>query len=209
MGPVRFYARGIYCKKRRADVTSLGEKEAKQMLSVDKAVLVVIDVQEKLFKVMSDQETLLQNTIRMTKGAEILEIPVMYSEQNPKGLGPTLPEVKEHLGGAIEIAKLEFSCCGNEDFMRELKALNRSQVLILGMECHVCVYQTAADLVSLGYEVQVIADAVSSRTPENKAIGLERCSQSGAGITGTETALFELLKKAEGDKFKKMLPVVK
>jgi nicotinamidase-related amidase len=93
--------------------------------------------------------------------------------------------------------------------MKKLEALNRKQILITGMETHVCVYQTVADLKNKGYEVQVVADAVSSRTPENKAVGLERSREAGATITSTETALFELLKIAEGDRFKQMLKIVK
>jgi len=93
--------------------------------------------------------------------------------------------------------------------MRELRALNRKQILITGIETHICVYQTAMDLINLGYEVEVVADAVSSRTVENKEIGLEKVRDGGGKLTSTETALFELLKVAEGEKFKEILQIMK
>jgi len=179
------------------------------MLVRENTVLVVIDVQEKLAAAMYEREAMIQGNVKMVTGAGILGIPVVWTEQNPRGLGPTVPPVKELLQCSEPITKLSFSCCGEEPFMKAFQALGRKQVLITGIECHVCVYQTVADLVSMGYEVQVVADAVSSRTPENKAIGLERCKQAGGSITSAETALFELLKKAEGDAFKQMLKVVK
>lgn len=178
------------------------------MLNPDNTVLVVVDVQEKLARVMSEKEALLASVVKMLKGAKILGLPVIRTEQNPKGLGETVVEVAELLSDE-PVTKLSFSCCGETNFMERLSALNRRQVLILGIESHVCVYQTVADLLHSGYEVQVVADAVSSRTPENRAIGLERCKELGASLTSVETALFELLKKGEGDKFKEMLRVVK
>jgi nicotinamidase-related amidase len=179
------------------------------MLNLDNTVLVVVDVQEKLSRAMHEKEALLESTVKAVAGAKILELPVIRTEQNPNGLGPTVPQVAELLSDSPAVTKLSFSCCGEPHFMERLAALNRKQVLVLGIESHVCVYQTVADLLKAGYEVQVLADAVSSRTPENKAIGLERCKEFGASITSAETALFELLKKAEGDKFKQMLKVVK
>lgn len=179
------------------------------MLEVDNVVLVVVDVQEKLWAAMHEKEALAETTVKIVTGAKILGVPIIRTEQNPKGLGPTLPQVAELLNDSEPVTKLSFSCCGEEEFMKRFKEMNRRQILIAGMESHVCVYQTVADLCSMGYEVQVIADAVSSRTPENRAIGLERSRALGASITSSETALFELLKVAEGDTFKQMLKVVK
>lgn len=179
------------------------------MLVPEDTLLVVIDVQEKLVAAMHEKDAVVTGNAKMVQGAKILGIPIVFTEQNPKGLGPTVSPVAENLGGIPPITKLSFSSCGEPGFMKAVEAFKRKQVLITGIECHVCVYQTAADLVSRGYEVQVVADAVSSRTPENKAVGLERCKLSGATITSVETALFELLKVAEGDRFKQMLKVVK
>ena len=109
----------------------------------------------------------------------------------------------------IAIGKMSFSCCGNEEYMQKLDELKRNQVLVAGIETHICVYQTAIDLIDEEYEVQVVADAVSSRTPENKELGLKRMYDAGAQITSVEMALFEMLGKAEGPQFKEILKIVK
>lgn len=179
------------------------------MLTLENTALIVVDVQDKLARVMYEKEMLFENLQKLIKGVQILGIPIILTEQNPGGLGPTIPEVAHLLSDLQPIPKLSFSCCGDGRFLRELEALNRQQVLIAGIEVHVCVYQTAVDLLRLGYEVQVVADAVSSRTAENREIGLERVRSEGASLTSTETALFELLKVAEGAKFKEILNIVK
>lgn len=179
------------------------------MLTLENTALIVVDVQDKLARVMYEKEMLFENLQKLIKGVQILGIPIILTEQNPGGLGPTIPEVAHLLSDLQPIPKLSFSCCGDGRFLRELEALNRQQVLIAGIEAHVCVYQTAVDLLRLGYEVQVVADAVSSRTAENREIGLERVRSEGASLTSTETALFELLKVAEGAKFKEILNIVK
>jgi nicotinamidase-related amidase len=104
---------------------------------------------------------------------------------------------------------MSFDSCRNQQFVAALKQLDRKQVLIAGIETHICVYQTAAGLVDMGVEVQVVADAVASRRPENKALGLQKMRDVGAGLTSVETALFELLQVADGDKFKDVLRIVK
>jgi nicotinamidase-related amidase len=179
------------------------------MLTTENSALILIDVQEKLVRAMPAKERFVDNTLKLVEGSRILGLPVLWTEQNPAGLGPTLPEIAGLLTDQNPLSKLSFSCCGNEEFLKELKKLNRPNLLVAGIETHVCVYQTAADLVDLNYAVQIVADAVASRTAENKQIGLEKCKQAGAGLTGTETVLFELLKIAKGDKFKEIIKVVK
>ncbi len=179
------------------------------MLIREQAVLLVVDLQEKLVQAMHEQQVLVENAAKMVQGAKILGLPILWTEQNPRGLGPTVPEVAELLSDTKPISKSSFSCCGEPRFMQQLLKLNRKQALLCGIESHVCVYQTAADLIDLECEVQVVTDAVSSRTLANRNIGLERCKELGASLTSAETALFELLKVAEGDKFKQMLKVVK
>lgn len=179
------------------------------MLDSSGTILVVIDIQEKLARSMYQADALIQSASKMVAGAKILNLPILWTEQNPNGLGPTVPEIAALLSNYKPVSKLSFSCCGAPEFMQQLEAIRRSQVLICGIECHVCVYQTAADLIQLGYQVQVLADAVSSRTPENKAIGLDRCKAIGASISSVEMALFELLKIAEGEEFKQMLKILK
>jgi nicotinamidase-related amidase len=179
------------------------------MLTTANSALVLVDVQGKLAQAMHDNQRFLDNTIKLVKGTQILGLPVLWTEQNPAGLGPTLPEITELLPNQNPLGKFSFSCCGDQVFVKELKALDRKNMLVTGIEAHVCVYQTAADLVDLNYNVQVVADAVASRTAENKHIGLERSKEAGAGLTSTETVLFELLKVAEGDTFKQIIKIVK
>lgn len=179
------------------------------MLDVQQTILVLIDIQEKLSRVMHQRETLIKNVQTLVRGIRVLEIPILWAEQNPNGLGPTVPEIAELLSDFQPLQKRCFSCCHQEEFVQALKHTQRQQILISGIETHICVYQTAMDLCHLGYDVQVVVDAVSSRTPENTQIGLERLRQTGVTLTSTEMALFELLKVAEGPKFKEILKIVK
>jgi nicotinamidase-related amidase len=179
------------------------------MLTTDKAVLVVIDMQGKLAQSMYCREQLFENVQKIIKGAQVLGLPLLLTEQNPKGLGPTIPEIADLVPGVRRIPKLSFSCCGDEAFSKELSGLQRRQVLLSGIEAHVCLYQTTVDLVASGYEVHVLADAVSSRTAENKAIGLQKMKDAGASITSVEAALFELLRVAEGPAFKQIISILK
>ena len=178
-------------------------------LNTASTVLVAIDFQERLFPVMHAKEKLLQNVVKLIKGAGVLEIQVILTEQYPKGLGPTIPEIKALLPDVKPIEKICFSCCDNEAFIKSLDELKRKQVLITGIEAHICVYQTAMALARKGYEVQVVSDCVSSREPENKTVALFKMGAAGIGPTTTEMALFELLKAAGGDKFKQISNIVK
>ncbi|MDK1031067.1 MAG: hydrolase [Planctomycetia bacterium] len=178
------------------------------MLKVENAVLVVSDGQGSLAEMMHEKEALFDNVKRIIKGAQVLEMPIIVTEQNPAGLGPTLPDIAALIQGEA-IAKFAFSCCGEEAFVEALRKLGRRQVLLAGIEAHVCVYQTAVDLIGLGYEVYVVADAVSSRAASNRQTGLDGMAGAGARLTSVEMALFELLKVARGDKFKQILKIVK
>jgi nicotinamidase-related amidase len=179
------------------------------MLEIDNTILIVIDVQEKLLPVIYDKENLTANIIKLIRGAQVLEIPLLVTEQYPKGLGGTFPEIAELIPGIEPLAKTSFSCYRDKGFKTSLDTSSRKQVLICGIECHVCVYQTAIELKEAGYGVYVVADAVSSRTAENREIGLNLMRQAGITVTGTETVLFELLKIAEGEKFKAISRIVK
>ena len=178
------------------------------MLDVKNAALIVIDLQGKLAQLMHAKAQLFDNVARLIKGAEVLELPIICTEQNPAGLGRTIDEIAP-LIKAEPIAKMSFSCCGEKRFLDAVAQLGRKQLLLCGIETHVCVYQTAADLIQHGYEVHAVADAVSSRTAGNRQIGLEKMKDAGARITSVEAALFELLRAAEGDKFKQILQIVK
>jgi len=179
------------------------------MLRSSDTALLIIDVQDKLARVMHNRDALIENLQKAVKGARALDIPVLWIEQNPRGLGPTVPEVADLLVGMQPISNMSFRCCRNTEFMQALEALDRKQVLAAGIEAHVCVYQTAVGLVKSGFEVEVLTDAVSSRTPENKEAGLRKMRDGGVGLTSIEIALFELLEVAEGKRFKEILKIVK
>ncbi len=179
------------------------------MITTEDTALVLVDVQGKLAQSMHNKKDLFENLKKMVKGAQVLGVPILWAEQNPDGLGPTMPEIAELFTNQSPVSKFSFSCCGSDQFLKDLEAVNRKNILIVGIEAHVCVYQTAADLTNLQYNVQIVADAVSSRTAENKQIGLEKSKDAGASLTSTETALFELLKIAKGDKFKEIIKIVK
>jgi nicotinamidase-related amidase len=175
----------------------------------EQTVLVVIDVQGKLASLMHEREPLFKNIERLIKGAEVLKIPVLLTEQYPKGLGDTVPEIKSLLPHVTPLEKMTFSCAATDAFMQALQSLARQRVLVCGIETHVCVYQTVSDLLKAGYAVEVVADAVSSRTAENKRLGMERMNAKGATVTSTEMCLFELVQVAGTDEFKAISKLVK
>jgi nicotinamidase-related amidase len=179
------------------------------MLDIQNCCLVVVDVQGKLAQLMHDKESLFKNIQVLIQAAKILNIPILWRQQCPDALGPTVPQIAELLSGVEPINKASFSCCGCDKFNDKLNELSRQQVLLCGIEAHVCIYQTAADLLSKGFTVEVIADAVSSRTPENKHIAITKMSAVGANVTSTEMALFELLKTADHPHFKQIAKLVK
>lgn len=179
------------------------------MLKKENTALVVIDIQGKLATLMHQRENLFANAVRMIRGARVLGLPVIWTEQLPDKLGATSPEIQKELEGLKPIVKKTFSCCGDDAFLAELSRLNRKQVLLTGIETHVCVYQTALDLLKSGYEVHLVRDAVSSRIESNYHLGVERIKEAGASLTSVEMSLFELLRVAEGDQFKQIIEIVK
>jgi len=180
------------------------------MLDPKQAVLVVVDVQGKLAGLMHEKEALFENVARLVRGCRALGVPVVWAEQNPKGLGPTVPEVAAAMPeGLAPIPKMSFSCCGEPRLLKALEATGRRQALICGIETHVCVYQTAADLRARHYDVQVVADAVSSRKPSNRDLALARLALGTAELTSVEMALFEMLRTAEAPAFKEVARLVK
>ena len=179
------------------------------MLEIDQCCLVVVDIQGKLAQLMADKETLFKNARILIQAAKILEIPILWCQQAPQALGPTVPEIAELLTGVEPIDKASFSCVGHEPFNVQLDALARRQVLLCGIETHVCIYQTAMDLMWEDYDLTVVADAVSSRTAENKRIALERLAFEGVPIASAEMVLFDLIKTAEHPQFKPIARLVK
>ena len=179
------------------------------MFSINNSVLLVIDVQGKLAHLMHDKDRLFKNIQGLIKAAHHLDIPVLCTEQVPHKIGPTISEIASQLKNEKFIVKISFSCCGEKQFVQQLKALKRKQIVICGIETHVCVYQTVADLVDMKYEIQVVADAVSSRTSENKELALTRIQSIGATLTSTEMIITELLKTSQHPKFKEILGLIR
>lgn len=179
------------------------------MLKIDDTALVIIDVQGKLAKVMHQSKEVISNIESLIKGAQLLEIPILWLEQYPKGLGPTTDEIKQHLTDSNPVAKMTFSACKNENFQEELKKLNRNSMLVAGIETHICVYQTVNELLKEGKNVEVVVDCVSSRTLANKEIGIEKMKSLGAAVTSVEMALFELMETAEHPKFREVSKIIK
>jgi nicotinamidase-related amidase len=184
-------------------------------LSPRRAALLIVDVQERLAAAMPDdvREQLERNVVVLIVAARRFGLPIVVSEQYPKGLGRTVPNLAAALeaGGhdVVRLEKLEFSVCDNADFAKQKQALGRDQWLVTGMEAHVCVLQSVRGLLGTRAEVHVLADAVASRTEENRRIGLHLAERSGAIITSTETVVFELLQKAGTDDFKVLSKLIK
>lgn len=179
-------------------------------MDVDNTAFLLIDVQEKLVKAMDQKvyKQKLKNMQILIKSAKILKLPVLYTEQYPKGLGHTVNELSHYLEDALYFEKITFSCCGEDPFMDKLDSMNVENVVVFGMETHVCVLQTVLDLLN-SYNVFVVKDAVQSRVKENWLVGLEYMSNAGAMITSTEIALFMLLKKGKTDEFKAISAMLK
>ncbi len=180
-------------------------------LDRNSAVLVVIDVQEKLCLAMDEAvlKQLVKNCGILLDAAAELAVPVLVTEQYVKGLGATVPELQGKSATASRFEKMAFSCCGSSEFVDALKATGRTQVIITGMETHVCVLQTVIELLEAGLTVHIVADAVMSRTKKNWRTSLQSMTAAGAVPTSTESVLFQLLKVAGTEEFKKLSKLVR
>jgi nicotinamidase-related amidase len=174
-------------------------------LDRERAALVVVDIQEAFRKAVPSFDAVAESAATLVQGAEAMGIPIVVTEQYPKGLGHTVPEVADHLPDGLEpIEKVRFSAAEAEGF--DLNG--RDQALVCGIETHVCVNQTVLDLLDQGVEVQVVGDAVGSRTDENRELGLHKAEHAGAVLTSVETALFELLGGSDAAEFKQVQALV-
>jgi len=180
------------------------------LLDRAKTVLAVIDIQEVLLtKDAAAAEAYLANAAKMIRVARILGVPVLVTEQYPERLGGTIGRIAAELEGVPRLPKTEFSCMANAGFRDALAALDRCQLLLVGMEAHVCVSQTALSAMTEGYEVFVAADAVSSTTPVEYRFGLDRMARAGAAVLSVQMAIFELLRVSGTPEFKAVLPLLK
>ena len=168
-----------------------------------------VDIQERLFPHMEDSEELLERTGLLVKGMQILKVPLLHTEQYPKGLGPTIPELGLLLEGERAVEKIAFSCCDEAVFMDRLKVHSPEIVIIAGIETHVCILQTCLDLIAAQYVPVLVADCTSSRRRADKQVALERMRQEGVGVTTSESLLFELCRFAGTDEFRSISQLVK
>lgn len=179
------------------------------MININTSALLIIDMQEKLVKAANGSSEIVNNMKKLADTAKILNIPTIVTEQYPKGLGKTVETLEINNNETITIEKTAFSALLESEFAEEIQSLNRKQIIIGGIETHICVLQTAADLISEGYEVYVVKDACVSRTSFNHETGLELLKQYGAKITSTEIVLFELLKTSKHPNFKEIQALIK
>ena len=169
----------------------------------------VIDYQEKLAPHMFDGDQVSKNVEVLIQGLQVLEIPLIVTQQYTNGLGRTIPSIENYLKDIDKIEKISFSCCGEDKFVQNLKKSGRKIVIISGIEAHVCVLQTTIDLVNTGYQPVVVDDCISSRKINDKQIALKRMIEEGAIITTFESILFELCQIAGNEKFKAISKLVK
>jgi nicotinamidase-related amidase len=174
----------------------------KFLLEKNDAVLVIVDIQERLAAVMSERQKVVDNCLHLIEISKLLNIPVLLNEQYPRGLGPTVSEIRDALAPYQPLEKITFSCCREGIFSERLSSAGRKKIILAGMETHVCVLQTCIDLLRQGYVIHAVQDAICSRTDDNFRTGIEFMRDAGAVITCTETVLFQLLEKAGTEEFK-------
>ncbi|MBI5050353.1 MAG: hydrolase [Nitrospirae bacterium] len=171
--------------------------------------IVIVDVQAKLISVMSRSEFVISNIIKLLHLARLFNLPVILTEQFPKMLGTTIPEVKKVLSLYDPLQKMAFDCCDVEPFNDRLQSAGLENIILAGVETHICILQTCSSLLERGYNVHVPQDAVDSRTEENWHVGIELMKKAGAVITSAETVIFQMLRTAGTEEFKEMLKIIK
>ncbi len=179
------------------------------MLNQNNTGLILVDIQGKLARQVHDSNKLISNIQTLIQGCKILKIPIIWLEQNPAGLGRTVSELCEFLTDFKPIEKHTFNGCDNPNFITAVNESGVKQWLMCGIEAHVCLYQTALGLLSLNYQVEIIADCISSRAEGNIKLALNKLQNNGAALTSLEMCLFELVKDSRKDEFKQLLPLLK
>lgn len=178
-------------------------------LEKNRALLTVIDVQEPFRPLIQGMETVIANCSRLMRFCERLDIPVLVTEHYPERLGRTVPELAREIGGGGVIEKIHFSCAGDSGYVSRVEGTRRDQILLCGIETHVCVYQTAFDLLGRGCQVALAADAASSRRDQDRLLGLDRMREIGVQVMSAEMMMFEILRVARTDDFKAVADILK
>jgi len=179
------------------------------MLVQENTGLILIDVQGKLARIVDESEQLVSNLEKLIRGCQILSVPIIWAEQNPKGLGATIPELEKLLVHQKPIEKYVFNAFENEIFQKAILDSGRKQWLICGIEAHICVYQTAMGLLAHHFEVEIVTDCVSSRSKVSVDLALKKLENKGASLTNIEMCLYELVKDSRREIFKEILTLIK
>ncbi len=178
------------------------------MLQQESTGVILVDVQGKLAQMVHESKTVISNIARLIEGAKILELPIIWMEQYPKGLGKTVDEISSLLADYKPIEKFTFSGYADANVRKAIVDSGRKQWLLCGIETHICVYQTALDLLANGFDVEVVQDCVSSRQAENIELAGNKLQSKGVGLTNIEMCLYELLKSSNHSKFKEILKII-
>lgn len=184
-------------------------KRFSKLLKPEQTALLIIDIQERILPVINNHQIVVDNTLKLIKGFKVLGLPIYFTEQYPKGLGPTTRAILDELGDLKPFDKMSFSCSGAGELFDEFKKKNLSQIVVCGIEAHVCVQQTVLDLIENGFQVNLAADAISSRKEIDYQNALQRMRYHGAEVTTTESILFELLNVCGTPQFKEVSKIVK
>jgi len=179
------------------------------MLDKQNTGLIVVDIQGKLASLVQESAMLIANCEKLIKGARALQMPIICLEQNPEKLGPTVHQLNLLLDGLPVVSKTTFNACLETNFTELIKSKNIDTWLICGIESHICVYQTAMGLLNLGYKIHLISDCVSSRTANNKQLGINKLISKGVEISGLEMCLYELVRDCQNSEFKTILNLIK
>ncbi|TKB48372.1 hydrolase [Ferrimonas sediminicola] len=179
------------------------------MLSRENTGLIVVDVQGKLARLVANSDAMIGHCRKLILGAKALGLPIVWLEQNPDKLGPTVEELAGVLGESSPITKFTFDACEEPEFLRAVRRWGRDSWLVCGIEAHICVYQTALHLRRLSYDVHLVCDCVSSRQEANKALAISRLTHQGVSMTGLEMSLYELVKDCRASEFRTLLDLVK
>ena len=179
------------------------------ILNTEESLILIIDIQDRLINAVFNTDVVEKKSEIMAKSASILGIPVFITEQYPKGLGPTIPAIKDNIPNAVYQEKTAFNAIFDMDFLAALKKTGKKQIILFGIETHICVHQTAASLISNGFEVHLVKDACGSRSLDEYVAALKYMREYGVNVKTTEMVLFELLKGAKNPNFKEIQNLIK
>ena len=179
------------------------------MTSADNYGLLVVDIQGKLAQLVNNSDTLISNTIKLIKSCQLLSIPIVVLEQNPKGLGSTTPELQSALNNYQPLEKYYFNGVAETHIKQKIASVNKSHWLVAGIEAHICVYQTVQGLLAENYQVELVSDCISSRKESNIALAIDNMRRLGVNITSVEMGIYQLLQTSKANTFKQILEVIK